>query len=181
MSEQQSYKIILKNVRLSFPAIWQKNTKFGGDNAKYKATFLIHKDEQADLIKKIEDKIAAIQKETKVKVSKDKLCLKDGDDAEYDGYADHMSLKAANSKRPTILDRDKTPLIEDDNKPYAGCYVNASVQLWVQNNDWGKRVNANLLGIQFFKDGEPFGAGDLDATDDFDDFSDDDDDDDYDF
>lgn len=173
---EQNYKIILKNVRLSFPAIWQKNTKFGGDNAKYEATFLINKDSQADLIKKIEEKIEAIQKENKVKVPKDKICLKNGDDAEYDGYAGHMSFKAANGKRPTILDRDKTPLTEDDGKPYAGCYVNASVQLWVQNNDWGKRVNANLLGIQFFKDGEPFGAGDLDVSDDFEDFADDEDD-----
>lgn len=176
MSDQQSYKIILKNVRLSFPAIWQKNTKFGGDNAKYEATFLIDKTTQADLIKKIEEKIEAIQKENKVKVSKDKQCLKDGDEADYDGYANQMSFKAANSKRPTLLDRDKTALVEDDGKPYAGCYVNASVQLWVQNNDWGKRVNANLLGIQFAKDGEHFGAGDLDVSGDFDeedDFEDD--------
>jgi hypothetical protein len=54
-------------------------------------------------------------------------------------------------------------LTEDDNVVYAGCYVNAIITLWVQNNSYGKRVNAQLDGVQFAKDGEPFGAGGIDA------------------
>ena len=69
------------------------------------------------------------------------------------------------------------PLTEDDNRIYSGCYVNASVELWYQKNAYGKRVNANLLGIQFFKDGEAFGEGGTTASgDDFDAFDDDDED-----
>jgi hypothetical protein len=74
-----------------------------------------------------------------------------------------------------IIDKDKSPLTEDDEKLYAGCYVNAIVELWYQNNNYGKRVNANLLGVQFFKDGEPFGDGVSASEDDFDMFDDDDD------
>jgi hypothetical protein len=66
------------------------------------------------------------------------------------------------------VDRDRSLITEDDNKLYAGCYVNAIIELWVQDNSYGKRVNANLLGVQFFKDGEPFADGVKASADDFD-------------
>ena len=73
--------------------------------------------------------------------------------------------------------KDKTPLTEDDNVIYGGCYVNAIIELWAQDNNYGKRINANLLGVQFHKDGEPFGGGGVSVkADDFDDVSGDDDD-----
>lgn len=165
-------KIQLKNVRLSFPSIF-KRSDFNGEQGKFEATFLLNKETQADQIAKLEQAIEAAIKEAKVKVPSDKICLKDGDDFEYDGYAGHMAFKASSNKRPTIIDRDKTPLVEDDGKPYAGCYVNAIVDVWIQNNSYGKRANGNLFGIQFVKDGEAFGAGDVDVTDDFEDIDDD--------
>jgi|TARA_R110002051_G_scaffold197463_1_gene264920 hypothetical protein len=163
-----NYKFKLKNVRLSFPSIF-KRSEFNGQEGKFEATFLINKEQQEDLIKEIEAKIALIQKDNKAKVSPDKICFKDGDFVDYDGYEGHMSIKAGANRRPTVIDRDKTPLVEDDGKPYAGCYVNAVLELWYQDNSYGKRVNCNLLGIQFSKDGDSFGAGDTDVTDDFDD------------
>ena len=173
-------KIKLNNVRLSFPNIFQKAV-FEGKEGKYEATFLLNKETQAELIKGIEVQIkAGIAENLKgSKVPSEKLCLKDGDDYEYDGYEGHKSFKAANSKRPMLLDNDKSPLTEDDNKLYAGCYVNAIVELWYQNNAYGKRVNANLLGVQFYKHGTPFGDGVSASGDDFDAFDDVDSDDDF--
>mgnify|MGYP001230954780 CR=1 FL=1 len=56
-------------------------------------------------------------------------------------------------------------------------YVNANIELWAQNNAYGKRINATLLVVQFSKDGEPFGEGgssasvnDFDSVDDDEDF-----------
>jgi len=167
-------KIMLKNVRLSFPSIFQRSS-FNGQEGKFEATFLLNKETQADQIAKLEAAIEEAIKEAKVKVPSDKRCLKDGDDFDYDGYAGHMAFKAASNKRPTIIDRDKSPLAEDDtNAPYAGCYVNAVVDIWVQNNNYGRRANGNLFGIQFFKDGDSFGSGSVDVTDDFDMLDDDD-------
>ena len=80
-----------------------------------------------------------------------------------------MSFKSSANKRPIVIDRDKSPLIEEDNKIYAGCYVNAIVDVCVQNNNYGKIVNGNLYGIQFVKDGEAFGSGPTDVGDNFDD------------
>ena len=102
-----------------------------------------------------------------VKIPAGKSCLKDGDESEYDSYENTMSFKAAANKRPTVINRDKTPLAEDDNVIYAGCYVNAIVDIWIQNNGYGKRANANLYGVQFVKDGESFGAGPVDVSDEF--------------
>ena len=163
-------KMMLKNVRLSFPSIFKK-AEFDGNVGKFEATFLIDKaDEKTKAM--LDDAIAAAIAEAKVKVPSDKRCLKDGDESEYDGYEAHWSFKAASSKRPTVIDRDKTPVVEEDEKLYAGCYVNAVVDLWIQNNKFGKRVNANLYGVQFVKDGEPFGLGATDVSEDFDDLDD---------
>ena len=161
-------KIKLSNVRLSFPSIFKRAT-FQGVEGKFEATFLLNKKTQADQIEKLQAAIDKAIAEAKIKVPEDKRCLKDGDESDYDGYEGNWSLKAANTKRPTIINRDKTPLVEDDEVIYAGCYVNAIIDFWVQNNKYGKRVNANLYGVQFFKDGEPFGMGPVDVTDDFDD------------
>ena len=162
-----NYKIKLNNVRLSFPSIFNKS-EFNGQVGKFEATFLMNKESQAKMITDVEAQIALIQKDNKAKVSPDKLCLKDGEFVDYDGYAGCMSIKAGSNRRPTIIDRDKAPIVEDDNIVYAGCYVNAVIELWYQDNSYGKRVNCNLLGIQFAKDGDTFGAGDTDVSDDFD-------------
>jgi len=170
-------KIKLNNVRLSFPSLFRKAV-FSGEETKFEATFLLDKQEHAAKIAEIEAAIDRMLQENLkgVKLKEDKICLKDGDDIDYDGYAGKMSIKASNNKRPKVLDRDKTQLTEDDNRIYAGCYVNAVIELWAQNNQWGKRINANLLGVQFFKDGEPFSDGAVAADDDFDVFDDDEED-----
>jgi hypothetical protein len=164
-------KIKLSNVRLSFPSLFRKAV-FSGEETKFEATFLLDKIAQADKIAEIDAAIKHLIKDglKGAKLPADKICLRDGDDVEYAGYAGHMSIKASSSKRPMVLDRDRSPLAEDDNRLYAGCHVNAIIELWAQNNQWGKRINANLLGVQFFKDGEPFSDGVTASADDFDAF-----------
>lgn len=167
-------KLKLNNVRLSFPSLFEK-AQFNGVETKFEATFLLNKQDDADQIEKIEQAIDKIAKDHfKGKPPKGiKLCLADGDEKDYDGYENHMSFKAASNKRPTLIDRDKTPLAESDGVLYAGCYVNAIVDFWVQDNQYGKRINSNLLGVQFYRDGDEFGSGDsTDVANDFDSFDD---------
>jgi len=167
-------KISLKNVRLSFPSLFRKAV-FSGEETKFEATFLMPKDTHDADYKKIKAAVAALIKSDLkgAKLGPEKICLKDGDDIEYDGYAGNWSIKASNNKRPLVIDRDRSPLTEDDDRLYAGCYVNATIELWAQNNQWGKRINANLLGVQFVKDGEPFSDGTVASVDDFEDLGDD--------
>ena len=167
-------KIKLQNVRLSFPSLFRRAV-FGGDETKYEGTFLLDKDAGTDKIAEIDAAIASLLKEkNKGKpLAPDKVCFKDGETIDYDGYAGQMSIKASSAKRPMVIGTDRSPLTEDDGKPYAGCYVNAVLELWFQDNQFGKRINANLLGVQFVKDGAPFGDGVTASVDDFDELPDD--------
>lgn len=162
-------RIQLKNVRLSYPSLFSPAV-FEGKEGKYEATFLIPKSDTKTKAK-IDKAIEAALTEAKIKgnIPTDKYCLKDGDDHEDENYHGHWTLKAGNAKRPTVIDSDKTPLVEADERIYAGCYVYAIIDIWIQNNKWGKRVNSNLYGVMFYADGEPFGMGPINVTDDFDD------------
>ena len=162
--------MMLKNVRLSFPSLFNRSV-FDGQEGKFEATFLIDKGD-VKTKRAIDEAIAAMIAEVKIKVPEDKLCLKDGDSSDYDGYEGNWSLKAASIKRPTIINRDKSPIVEDDEVIYAGCYVNAVIDFWIQNNKFGKRVNANLYGVQFVGDGDPLGMGRTNVANDFDDLDD---------
>lgn len=170
-------KLQLKNVRLSFPQIWAAKAMDANSKPVFNAAFLIPKDDpQNDVI------LAAIEQVAKDKwgakadaILKDlrrqeKAGLKDGDNkTQYAGYEGNNYINASNATRPTILDRDKTPLTEQDGRPYGGCFVHASVEAWAQDNSYGKRVNFSLRGIQFVKDGDAFSGGGVAKEDEFDD------------
>lgn len=174
-------RIQIKNVRLSFPSLFEKSV-FEGKEGKYEATFLLPK-EDTKTKKILDNAINELLTEAKIKVKEDMICLKDGDEIfeekEYEGYEGHWALKASNKKRPLVIDRDRTPLDSSDEKPYAGCYVNAIIEFWAQNNAYGKRINANLFAVQFLKDGKKFGNDgpvDVKISEEFEDLGDLDDD-----
>jgi hypothetical protein len=158
-------KISLKKVRLSFPALFEKvsNPKFPGE-PKFEATFLINKKTQKDIVETIDKAIDELLASNKAKAATTKICFKDGDEKEYDGYAGHMSLKARSSVRPTVVDRLTHPITAEDEKIYPGCYVNAVVDLWFSKN-YGAIIGATLLGVQFDSDGEVFSSIKLEESD----------------
>ena len=100
------------------------------------------------------------------------MALHDGDlKSNYDGFPGNLYVSARSTTRPLVINNDKSPLTEQDGKPYAGCYVNASIELWAQDNNYGKRVNASLRGVQFLRDGDAFAGGGAASEDEFDDIS----------
>lgn len=158
--------MIIKNARLSFPSLFQSEVYNGTDTGKYTATLLISKDDsQIETLKSVILE-AAENKFGKPLPKGLKMPLGDGDEKEYSGYAGHYSLKASTKNRPVIIDGKKNPITESDNTIYGGCYVNASIDFWVMDNQYGKRVLCNLKGVQFAKDGERFGSTN-DALDEF--------------
>lgn len=175
-------KIILNNVRLAFPKIWEPEAFNGSGDPACSASFLIDPTTQKGEIQKV---VAAIKQVAAEKwgakaeatlksiQAKGDICLRDGaEKAEYDGF-EGMKFVAARSKaRPVVVDRNKAPLTQADGKPYGGCYVNASIDVWPQDNGYGKRINAQLLAIQFVRDGDAFGGGASGSADDFDDIGD---------
>jgi hypothetical protein len=172
-------KLTLKNVRLAFPALFEAKTVNGEGKPAFSACLLIDpKDPQIAKINEAIDKTGADKWGAKAPAlvagmrKADKVALHDGDlKATYDGFPGMLYISARNPVRPTVLDADKTPLVEADGKPYAGCYVNAVLELWAQDNNYGKRINATLMGVQFSRDGDAFAGGGAASEDDFDDVS----------
>jgi hypothetical protein len=174
-------KVKLSNVRLAFPALFEAKSVGGEGDPRFSAAFVIAPNSAnakalADAIiqvakEKWADKAAGILKELK---SKGRVCYKESpltssDGDVYDGFEDMHALNTSSKTRPLILDRDKTPLTASDGKIYAGCFVNVSLDLWPQDNQYGKRVNASLKGVQFLQDGDAFGGGAPASPDEFED------------
>lgn len=174
MSDNQ--QLILSNVRLSFPAIYTAKAVNDGE-PRFSANFLLDKEKDAKQISRITAAINALIKESfdGKKMPSDKVCLRDGDDKDYEGYEGCMYLAAANKKRPQVVDRDNSPLVEEDDRPVAGDYVDAVVRLWAQDNKYGKRINASLEVVRFRKEGERFGAPKVDVNEVLPDLDDEDD------
>jgi hypothetical protein len=167
--------IKLTNVRLSYPSLFVPNQYGDEEEPAYKASFILDKVKDAGQIKFIQETMKKLVAEAKVKsVAAYKLCLRDGaEKGDKEGFGDRvMFISSKNRKAIPVVDRDKSLLTIDSGKPYAGCYVNAVVRLWVQDNNFGKRINASLQAVQFSKDGEPFGEGGIDANAVFDDVTD---------
>lgn len=169
-------KIKLTNVRLSFPDLFEAKTVNGEGKPAFSANFLIDPaDPQVKVINAAIDTVAKekwgakAEQVLKQMRATDKVCLHDGNLKQEDGYRDMLYISSRNATRPLVIDADKSPLTEQDGKPYSGCYVNASIELWAQDNNYGKRVNASLSGVQFFRDGDAFAGGRAADVDDFDD------------
>lgn len=174
--------LMLKGVRLAFPNLFtpQEPMQAGGGR-RYTATLIIPPDHpQLARIRKDIERVAMEKwpkdgaARLKQFIRKDDVALHDGNDkAKYDGFENnfYISCAAPESKRPLVVDRDKTPLTEADGVIYAGCYVNASIEFYVQDNHGRQGVNCALRGIQFLKDGAAFGAGRPASPDEFEDVS----------
>ena len=176
-------KVMLKDVRLSFPDLFEAKSFDGMQDPKYGAHFLLEKEGEAynavvEAMKEVatEKWGKAADKAIATLTKQGKTFLNDGNDKDYDGYADMYYISAKSKTRPMVIDKDKTPLDSTDAKPYSGCYVNAAIEIWAQDNNWGKRINCQLRGVQFFRDGEAFSGGGAASADEFDAFESEDDD-----
>lgn len=170
-------KIKLNNVRLAFPTLFEPKAVNGEGKPAFSASLLLDRSDKQNA--EINATIEAVAKEKwgakadamlKQLRASDKVALHNGDlKSSYAGFEGMNYVSARNAVRPTVLDADKTPLTESDGRVYAGCYVNVVLDLWAQDNNYGKRVNATLMGVQFSRDGDAFSGGGASSDEDFDD------------
>lgn len=165
--------IKLTSLRLSFPQLFRAKAFNKDQEPAFSACFILNKESDAKQIQAIREAMTHVANEKwGTKVPKGvKLCLRAGDEEGkegVDGYGpDVMFVSASSRKKVPVVGRDLTPLSEEDGKPYAGCYVNVSLRLWAQDNEYGKRINAQLRAVQFVKDGEAFGEAPVDVEEEF--------------
>lgn len=161
-------KITIENARLAFAQhLFEAGTVGGEGEPAFSCTAIIPKDHPAIAELRAAEEAVAKEKfgakaaeELKAIRAKDRGVVHDGDTkSNYDGFEGNAFVSARSKTRPTVIDRDRSPLVAADGRPYSGCYANVMVEIWAQNNAYGKRINAQLMGVQFVKDGDSFGGG----------------------
>lgn len=185
--------VLLSNVRLSFPHIAEPQEQTGETGARitYNAEFIMPPDHpgwakfwevvnagaQAKWKEKAPHVLQMIQGDRKKrsygwgqeKVNQKTFKL-------YDGYEGMVFIGAARKQKdgmPQIIEAVTGTPIDPLNTMasqlvartmYGGCYVNAAVKPWFQENQHGYGVRCELVAVQFLRDGEPFGEGHIDAS-----------------
>ena len=176
--------IKIENVRFSYPHLDKpyagKNPK-PTDKPKYGIVGMLSKETHVAVKDLVVERIAELLKEAKLSKlpPKDKF-LRNGDDEKEDAYDGHWIVSAREDRKPAVRnrrgelvtdERDIADLIE------GGYWGHLLVRPWFQDNDFGQKVNAGLVGVQHIKDDETFGEGRIDDTDAWADESGDDEDD----
>jgi hypothetical protein len=173
-------KVRLKNVRGSFLKLFKAEAVNKGGEPKFSANWLLQKQEDAKQLELIRATIETVKvsKWGKTPPKGIKVCLQEGSTKDFDGYDETvMFLTSSSPRRPVVVDKDLRPLASEDGKPYSGCYCNVTIRLWAQDNEYGKRINAELCAVQFARDGEEFsGKPKINAEEEFTTLEDDEDD-----
>lgn len=166
----------LTNVRLSYPHLFQPTAFKPGMPLKFKATFLIpkgsaqHKEIEAAIKDAATAKWGAKADQIikSIRGNSNKFCFQDGDLSDKEEYHGNMSITASNAAKPLILDRDpNVHLTPADGRPYAGCYVNANIEIYAYDKS-GNGISANLGGVQYNRAGDSFVGGTPAKPEDFD-------------
>jgi hypothetical protein len=155
-------KTTVNNVRIAFPDIFEPNK-----DGKFAAGFILPTDHKGlAAVEAVCEEVGKAKWGAKWPQMKKQLAAADmglihnGDaKATYEGYEGNLFFNASNKVRPTVVNRDRSPLTAQDGVVYSGCFVNVIIDVWAQDNEYGKRINAQLQGVQFFKDGDAFSGG----------------------
>lgn len=163
-----STNMVIRNARLSFPALFTPKASPQGGEPKYQATLLIPKTDVAtkqaiDLCIVAAKTAGASKFGGQVPVSV-RTTLYDGDGVSPntgepfgEECKGHWVLRTSSLNKPGIVDENVQPILSQD-KIYAGCYVNADINFYAYNTNNSKGVSCGLNNIQFAGHGEPFSS-----------------------
>jgi hypothetical protein len=178
-SERYDMKVVIKRARLAFAKIWEPEQFNNSGEPACSGSFILDPKTQKAEVDKVIATITQVANEKwgakaadmlKTLKAKGDICLHDGaTKSEYEGFDGNVFVSARNKARPVVLDTDKSPLTSADGRPYSGCFVDVSLDIWPQENKYGKRINAKLLAIRFVDDGPAFSGGEGYSEADFED------------
>jgi len=108
----------------------------------------------------------------------DKLCLHNGDVTKMgeEAYAGKLYISANHKVKPRVVVTRGGVITEinsdDPCAPYSGCWGEVVVAIYAQGpnskpSKWGKRVNAQFMGVQFLRHDEAFGGGRIATPEEF--------------
>lgn len=98
----------------------------------------------------------------------DRLFVHDGDaKADTPGYKGNLFINSSNEIQPQVVDEKGDKILATSGTIYPGVYATVILEPWAQDNQFGKRVNASLLGVQFLRKGERLAGGSVATADDY--------------
>jgi hypothetical protein len=168
----------LNNVRLAFPHVFAPKATDDGE-PKYSVTLLLPPDhpqlpEVAAAIKAVAvDKWGAkAQLQLTQLKAAGKLPVHDGaEKSQYTGFEGNVYINCSSKLPPLVLGTDRRPVDQASGLIYPGVFANVIVDIWAQDNSYGKRINAGFTGVQFARHGEELAGPRRATVDDFDDIS----------
>lgn len=177
-------KVMLANVRLAFPNLFQAKAMPGGGPAAFSASLIFPPNHPQ--LAEVEAAMAVAANQewgakgpamlASLKAQKRlalKLCDATDPKNEYAGFADNYYISARSKTKPLLLDREKNEVSEASGIIYAGCIGNASLEFWPQDHpSYGKRINCQIRGFQKTADADAFGGGTRAAASEFADLAD---------
>lgn len=171
----------IKRARLSFPAIVKPKSSAPGAEPAYSCDFILDPDavewgELAQMIQQMAatkwaDKAEGVLKH--IAGEKRLRCYGVGADKTnnmgeiYSGYEEGVYIGGRNTEQPQLIGADAQPLppTANLNQLFAGGnHVSGIVNIWLQDNQYGKAIRGKLVAVQYLDEGEKFGAVDVDAT-----------------
>lgn len=181
--------IRIDRIRFSYPHLKKAYAGDDGGEPKYGLVGLLPKDTHKAAKKLCDERIAEILSENKVKaIPADKKFIRDGDESGKEENEGMWTVSARESRRPSLRDRQGEVVEPEDADEYfvGGYWGSMLIRPWWQNHKkYGKRVNAGLVLVQYWKKDDTFGEGRIsdeelddmmESYDDDDDSYDDDDD-----
>jgi hypothetical protein len=147
--------VVTPKARASFAKVFEPEAFKEGDDPQYSLSLLFPKDTNLKPLKAAVR--AAAEKKWGSKLPK-KLALpfKDGDEYEYDGYADMVVVRASTKYAPKVVQRNpRIDCTEEDF--YSGCWCRAGLQAFAYDYQGMKKgVSFALIHVQKLEDDEPF-------------------------
>lgn len=163
-------RYLLKGVRLSYAYLFkpdeQENDE-GKTTKSYRVALLLPKSTGERTKKKLDSVIKKLVAEEydNGKVSSDRIFLRDGDEGDTEEHEDHWVISVRESRRPTLVDRNREPVMEEDELIYSGVWANVVIRPWAQNgksskkkNKFGKRINCGFDIVQLVMKDDPLGG-----------------------
>lgn len=172
-------RYLLKNVRISYPFLFKPDTQTndkGQETKAFRVSLLLPKKTHKPVALKVKAVINALIEEeygSGAKLGPDKLFMRDGDQSEVEDHKGHWVISVRESRRPTLVDRERRPVAEDDELLQAGHWANVLIRPWAQNgksmkkkNSYGKRINCGFDIVQFVDEDELLAGGSRPDVDD---------------
>lgn len=177
-------KIMLKGVPMAFPALAEPQS-FGEGEPAFGAKFPVVPGSEHQRL--LEEAMRAEAKEAWKEKSDSvlEMLIEDGKVAfvkkvyrskktgeAYEGFEGSHYLSTRNAKtQPTVFNAYGEPVTakgDIERQAFSGAVVNASLEVWAQDNKWGRRINCTLRGVMLTGEGKNFGGSSTPASaDDF--------------